>query len=137
MKKLSTWRSFALSVVADGLVTQGAKASAATVFTPFSRNIPVSAQEGLKLLVFDFQCVRMCVLHKGSQTPVNVCVSVNHGFVRAITHQTFKLDLDQRCKRPWLRSLLFCGAIDLDLQGQNELKSQNVPHFELVSLSAR
>ena len=23
----------------------------------------------------------------------------------------------QRCKRPWLRSLLFCGGIDLDLQG--------------------
>ena len=41
------------------------------------------------------------------------------------------------CKRPWLRSLLFCGAIDLDLQGQIELKSQNLPHFEHVNLSAR
>ena len=52
-----------------------------------------------------------------------VCVSlcVNHLLVRAITWEPFKLgspNLDQRCKRPWLRSLLFCGAIDLDLQGQ-------------------
>ena len=56
-------------------------------------------------------------------------------FVRAITHQPFKLrspNLDQRCKRHWLRSLLFCGTIDRDLQGQIELQSQNVPHFELV-----
>ena len=56
-------------------------------------------------------------------------------FVRAITHQQFKLgspNLDQRCKRPWLRSLLFCGTIDLDRQGQIELQSQNLPHFELV-----
>ena len=56
-------------------------------------------------------------------------------FVRAITHQLFKLvppNLDQRCKRPWLRSLLFCGTIDRDLQGQIELQSQNLPHFELV-----
>ena len=56
-------------------------------------------------------------------------------FVRAITHQPFKLgspNLDQRCKRPWLRSLLFCGMIDHNLQGQIELQSQNLPHFELV-----
>ena len=49
---------------------------------------------------------------------VCVCLSVNHQLVRAITHQPFKLEspnLDQRCKRPWLRSLLFLGAIDLDL----------------------
>ena len=42
-------------------------------------------------------------------------------FVRAITHHPFKLgspNLEHRCKRPWLRSLLFCGVIDLDLQGQ-------------------
>ena len=56
-------------------------------------------------------------------------------FVRAITHQPFKLgspNLDQRRKRPWLRSLLFCGMIDHDLQGQIELQSKNLPHFELV-----
>ena len=42
-------------------------------------------------------------------------------FVRAITHHPFKLgssNLDQSCKTPWLRPLLFWGAIDLDLQGQ-------------------
>ena len=67
-----------------------------------------------------------------------VCPSVSPSvtkFVRAISHYPFKLgspNLDQRCKRPWLRSLLFCGTIDLDLQGQIELQSQNLPHFELV-----
>ena len=64
-----------------------------------------------------------------------VCLSVNHQLVRAVTHQPFKLEspnLDQRCKRPWLRSLLFFGMIDLELQSQIELKSQNLPHFELV-----
>ena len=63
-----------------------------------------------------------------------VCSSVTK-FVRAITHYRFKLgspNLDQRCKRPWLRSLMFCGTIDRDLQGQIELRSQNLSHFELV-----
>ena len=72
------------------------------------------------------RCLRVCVY---------VCVSVNHEFVRAVTHQPFKLgspNLDQRCKRPWLRALLFCGMIVRDLQGQIELQSQNLPHFELV-----
>ena len=46
---------------------------------------------------------------------VRVCVSlcVNHLLVRAITRDPFKLgspNLDQRCKRPWLRSLLFIGG---------------------------
>ena len=56
-------------------------------------------------------------------------------FVRAITNYPFKLgspNLDQRCKRPRFRSLLFCGTIDCDRQGQIELQSQNLPHFELV-----
>ena len=55
---------------------------------------------------------------------VCVCLSVNHQLVRAVTHQPFKLEspnLDQRCKRPWLRSLLFFEMIDLQLQGQIEL----------------
>ena len=71
---------------------------------------------------------------------LSVCVSVRvcgkHLLVRAITHHPFKLgspNLDHRCKRPSLRSLLFCGVIDLDLQGQIELQSQNLPHFEVVS----
>ena len=56
-------------------------------------------------------------------------------FVCPITHYPFKLgspNLDQRCKRPWLRSLWFCGMIDCDFQGQIELQSKNLPHFELV-----
>ena len=67
---------------------------------------------------------------------VYVCLSVNHELVRAIIHEPFKLgspNVDQRCKRPWLRSLLFCGVTDGDLQGQIELESQNLPHFWLVS----
>ena len=36
------------------------------------------------------------------------------------------------CKRPWLRSILFFGMIDLDLQGQIKLESQILPPFELV-----
>ena len=73
-------------------------------------------------------CVCVCVC-------LSVCLCVNHEFVRAITHHLFKLgspNLDQRCKRPWLRSLLFLGVIDLDLQGQIWLQSRILPHFEFV-----
>ena len=80
-------------------------------------------------------CVCLCVC-----VCVYVCVSVNHQFVRTITCHPLKLqspNLDQKCKTPWLRCLLFLGFIDLDLQGQIELKSQNLPHFGLVSLSGR
>ena len=56
---------------------------------------------------------------------LSVCVSVrpcvNHELVRAITHDPYQLgspNLDRKCKRPWLRSLLFLGVIDPDLQGQ-------------------
>ena len=84
------------------------------------------------VLAFGYcRCLRVCVC---------VRVSVNHELVRAINHQPCKLgspNLDQRCKRPWLRSLLFCGVIDGDLQGQFELESQNLPHFGLMSLSGR
>ena len=64
-----------------------------------------------------------------------VCLSVRHELVHAITHHAFKLRspyLNHRCKRPWLRTLLFQRVIDLDLQGQSNLQSQNLPHFELV-----
>ena len=72
--------------------------------------------------------------------PACVCVSINHEFVRAITHQPFKLgspNLGQKCKRPWLRTLLFCGMIDRELQGQIEPKSQNLPLFEFVHAITR
>ena len=48
-------------------------------------------------------CVCVCVC-------VSVRLCVNHLLVRAITRDLFKLgspNLDQRCKRPWLRSLFF------------------------------
>ena len=56
------------------------------------------------------RCLRLSVC-------VSVCVCGNHMLVLAITHP-FKLgssNLDHRCKRPWLRSLLFWGVIDLVL----------------------
>ena len=54
---------------------------------------------------------------------VCVCVRpcVNHKIVRDITHHPFQLgspNLDHGYKSHWLRSLLFLGVIDLDLQGQ-------------------
>ena len=79
---------------------------------------------------------------------VSVSLCVNRLLVRAITRDPFKLgspNLKHRCQRPWLRSLfLFIlfffflggggggGVIDLYLQGQIYLQSQNLPHFELV-----
>ena len=81
------------------------------------------------VLAFGYcRCLRLSVC---------VCVRpcVNHELVRAITHDPFQLgspNLGHRCKRPWLRSLLFWGVIDLVLQGQILLQSQNLPHFELV-----
>ena len=80
-------------------------------------------------------CLRVLSLRACVCMRVCVCVSVNHELVRAITHQPFKLELpnlDQKCKRPGLRSQLFFGTIDNELQDQSELKSQNLPHFELV-----
>ena len=53
--------------------------------------------------------------------PASVRVGVNHELVRAITCHWFQLEspnLNQTCKTIWLRSLLFWGLIDLDLQGQ-------------------
>ena len=70
---------------------------------------------------------------------LSVCPSVrvcgNHLLVRAITHHPFKLgspNLNHGCKRPWLWSLFVFLGIDLDLQGQIELQSKKLPHFELV-----
>ena len=57
-------------------------------------------------------------LYQMCNTDIRVCG--NHLLVPAITRNPFKLgspNFDQRCKRPWLRSLMFWGAIDLDLQG--------------------
>ena len=78
-------------------------------------------------------CVSVCVSVR-VWLCVCVCQCVNHLLVRTITRDPFKLgspNLDQRCKRPWLRSPLFWGVIDPELQGQIQLRSQNLPHFEL------
>ena len=64
-----------------------------------------------------------------------VCQSVCQSLVRVITQDPFKLgspNLKHRCKRPWLRSQLFWGVIDLCLRGQIYLQSQKLPHVELV-----
>ena len=64
-----------------------------------------------------------------------VCVCGNHELVHMITHHPSKLgspNVEQRCKTTWLRSLLIYGITDLDLHGQIELQSQNLPHFGLV-----
>ena len=59
------------------------------------------------VLAFGYcRCLRLSVC-------VSVCVCGNHMLVRAITHHPFELgspNLDHRCKRLWLRSLLFWGG---------------------------
>ena len=55
-------------------------------------------------------CVCVCVCPFGSLSVP--CPCVNHELVCVITRDLFKLgspNLDQRCKTPWLRSLLFWG----------------------------
>ena len=109
MKKFWKWRNFSSKVL--------------TYFLP-------EASFGLRVLS-SVASVCVCVCPCVCQS---VCVCINHLLVRAITHHLFELglrNLDKRCKRPWLRTLLFWGAIDLDLQGQIWLKSPNLPHFEL------
>ena len=56
-------------------------------------------------------CVCVCV--NQLSLPAFVCVCVNHLLVRTITGDLFKLgssNLDQICKTPWLRTLLFWGG---------------------------
>ena len=68
-------------------------------------------------------CVRVCV---------RVCV--NHLLVRAITRDPFKLgspNLDQRCKRPWLRSLLFGGQLTLIFKVKFNFKVRIYPILSL------
>ena len=65
-----------------------------------------------------------------------VCVSlwVNHLLVHAITRDPFKLgspNLDQRCKRPWLRSLLFLGWLTLTFKVKFNFKVKIYPILSL------
>ena len=99
---------------------------------------------GLNYIVIDYNYIATIFFTRGQFWPsgivvacVYVCVraSVNHEFVRAISHQPFKLgspNWDQRCKIPCLRALLFCGMVDRDLQGQIEPQNKNLSHFEPV-----
>ena len=66
--------------------------------------------------------------------PPSVSPSVTK-FVRAITHHPFKLgspNLDHRCKRPWLRSLLFLGWLTMTFKVKFNFKVKIYPIFELV-----
>ena len=63
------------------------------------------------VLAFGCCCLHLCVCQSVCQSLA--CPRDNSGPV-----QVGSQNLDQRCKKTWLRSLLFCGAIDLDLQGQ-------------------
>ena len=71
-----------------------------------------------------FACVCLCVC---------LCVCPWLCQTKACLHNhLFKLELpnyDKRCKIPWLRSLIFWGLIDLDLQDHIQLKNQNLSIF--------
>ena len=62
-----------------------------------------------------------CLFRLPGIVVARVCVGVLPSvrkLVRARTHHPFKLEsphLDQMYKRPWLISMLFCGAITIDL----------------------
>ena len=67
---------------------------------------------------------------------LSVCPSVrpcvNHQLVHAITHHPFKLgslNLDHRCKRPWLRSLLFLGWMTWTFKVKLNSKSTFTPFW--------
>ena len=83
------------------------------------------ASFGLKGIVIACVCLWVCSCVCVSLCQSLACPRDNSGPVQARI-----ANLDQRCKRPW--SLLFWGAIDLDLLSQIKLKSQNLLHFELV-----
>ena len=58
----------------------------------------------------------------------SVCVCVSDELVCTTTHHPFKLgssNMDQRCKTPWLRSLLFARATVFGLQGVRKPKDPN------------
>ena len=63
---------------------------------------------------------------------VHECVRINPELVHVIICHPFTLEspnLDQKCKTPLLRSLLFWGVIV-----KLNLRSENLPHFELVQM---
>ena len=100
---------------------QGSLIQAKIVFLP-------EASFGLRVLSLPASvCVPLCV------SVFSLCV--NQLLLSAITREPFKLgspNLKHMCKRPWLRSLLFWWVIDLYIQGQIYLQSQNLPRYWFV-----
>ena len=65
--------------------------------------------------------------------PASVCLSVRSSVCQSLTcpcnnsgsFQARVTNLDQRCKTSWLRSLLFCGWLNLTFKVKFNFKSQN------------
>ena len=73
---------------------------------------------------------------RSNSPKTSVCVCGNHVLVRSITHHPFKLgpqNLDQRCKIPWLRSLLFWWWIELDMSNLTYFQNPVCLHRFCVS----
>ena len=68
------------------------------------------------------ECSKILVSHTGLSVQWKVDMDViSYVWVSIKSLSMFKLgspNLDQKCKWPWLRSLLFCGMIDLNPQVQ-------------------
>ena len=78
-------------------------------------------------------CVCVCVC---ACVRLSILPCVNHELVHAITHHLHKLgspNLDHRCKRPCLRSLLFLGWLTLTFKVKFNFK---VKIYSMLSLSA-
>ena len=66
--------------------------------------------------------------------PASVRVGVNHSLVRAITWHSFKLEslnLNQKCKTPWFKSLLFWGWLTLTFKVKFNFKLKIDPILSL------
>ena len=88
---------------------------------------PIAFQQFLpeaSMAIGYFRCLRL-----------SVCPCVNHLLVRAITRDPFKLgspNLNHRCKRPWLRSLLFWGWLTFTFKAKLTFEVIIYSDFELV-----
>ena len=96
----------------------------------------------LCIISFNLNCIMRLKQFYNIATKVNsrkkvlllLVIYLTDELVRAKILRPLKLgspNWNQICKRPWLRALLFCGTIDRD-QGKIELRSQNLPHFDIV-----
>ena len=94
-----TWLSGVLATRYDLVLFHQANDNISLIFNPSQVSIFTSYPR--PVLAFGYcHCPHLCVYP----------VCVNHELVCTITHHPFKLgspNLDQRCKVPWIRSLLF------------------------------